>query len=246
MAFNDVTEPLAQLQDPAVRTEEILGQPFSNPGSVLDWTSPTHVVNEFIVQVTGYDMFGEAAKAFSGDWEQVWQAAGAYRNLANAMQDIGINVAHGNIELDASWDGNAADAAYAYFADLSAAISLQQLALNALADDYENAAEGTYRIADTIANLMEDALDAALVGAVGAAAGTATIETGIGFVTGWGVAAYEAYKITEIADKAKKLIALATTIIGTAVGGIQASSASTGALSKYPLRGVGYTHPGSA
>jgi uncharacterized protein YukE len=246
MAFNDIAEPVARLQDPAERTQEILGQPFSNPGSILDWTSPTHIVNEFVRQVVGYDIFGEAAKVFAGDWELVWQAAGAYRNLAEAMQDIGINVSSGNVELDASWNGNASDAAYRYFADLSAAISSQQLALNELAAAYEKAAEGTCRIADTVANIMKDIFDAALVGAVAASAGTATIETGVGFVTGWGIAAYEAYKIAELADKAKKLISIATTVIGTAVGEIQAASASSGVLAKYPLPGSGYKHPETA
>ncbi|HYN98953.1 MAG TPA: hypothetical protein VEU28_04705, partial [Actinomycetota bacterium] len=88
-------------------------------------------------------------------------------------------------------------------------------------------------------------LDAALIGAVAASAGTATIETGVGFVTGWGIAAYEAYKIAEMADQARKLIATASALIGTVVGEIQAASASTGTLSKYPLPSNGYRHPGS-
>lgn len=245
MAFNDVAEPASQLRAPAERTESILGQPFSNPASVLDWMSPSHIVNEFVKQVVGYDIFGEASKLFSGDWELVWQAAGAYRNLANAMQDIGVNVSHGNVELDYCWHGNAGDAAFMYFADLSATISAQQISLNALADSYEKAAEGTYRIGETVSGIMKDIMDAAMIGVVAASAGTATIETGVGFVTGWGVAAYEAYKIAEMADKARKLIATASALVGTVVGEIQAASASTGTLAKYPLPGSGYRHPGS-
>jgi hypothetical protein len=245
VSFHDVAEPVGRLRNPAERTESILGQPFSNPASVLDWASPSHVVNEFVKQIVGYDLFGEASKVFAGDWELVWQAAGAYRNLARAMQDIGMNVSHGTVELDASWGGNAGDAAFRYFADLSAAISSQQFALNALADSYETAAEGTYRIGETVSGLMKDIMDAAMVGAVAAAAGTATIETGVGFVTGWGIAAYEASRIAEMADKARKLIATASVIIGTAVGEIQAAAASTGTLSRYPLPGSGYRHPQS-
>lgn len=244
MAFNDVADPVGQLKAPAERTESILGQPFSNPASVLDWVSPSHIVNEFVKQAVGYDIFGEASKLFAGDWELVWQAAGAYRNLANAMQDIGVNVSHGNVELDYSWEGNAGDAAFMYFADLSSAISSQQISLNALADSYEKAAEGTYRIGETVSGIMKDIMDAAMIGAVAASAGTAAIETGVGFVTGWGVAAYEAYKIAEMADKARKLIATASAIVGTVVGEIQAASASTGTLAKYPLPGSGYRHPG--
>ncbi len=245
MAFHDVAEPVARLTSPAERTESILGQPFSNPASVLDWASPSHIVNEFVKQAVGYDIFGEASKAFSGDWEQVWQCAGAYRNLASAMQDIGVNVSYGNVELDGTWHGNAADAGFMYFATLSSAISSQQLALNDLAKSYETAAEGTYRISETVSGLMKDIFDAALIGVVAAAAGTATIETGVGFVTGWGIAAYEAYKIAEMADKARKLIATASALIGTVVGEVQAASASTGSLTKYLLPGGSHQHPGT-
>jgi methyl-accepting chemotaxis protein len=245
VAFNDVAEPVSQLRSPDERTESILGQPFSNPGSFLDWASPSHIVNEFVKTVVGYDLYGEAAKVFAGDWELVWRAAGAFRNLGNAMQDLGINVSHGNVELDAAWDGNANDAAFMYFADLSSAISSQRIALTELADKYEQAAEGTFRIGESVSGLMKDITDAAMIGAVAASAGTATIETGVGFVTGWGIAAYEAYKIAEMADKARKLIATASAVIGTVVGEIQSLSAETGVLSRYPLPGVGYRHPDS-
>ncbi|WP_305788401.1 hypothetical protein [Symbioplanes lichenis] len=243
MRFHDVAEPVRHLVDPARRTEQILGQPFSNPASVLDWASPSHIVNEFVKQAIGYDIFGEAAQAFAGDWHQVWQAAGACRNLAGAMQDIGINVSAGNVELDAHWQGNARDASYDYFARLSAAISAQQLALNAMADAYEKAAEGTYRIAETVSGIMKDIVDAAMIGAVAASAGTATIETGVGFVTGWGVAAYEAYKIAELAARARRLIATASALIGTVAGEIQAASTSTGILARHPLLSHPYQHP---
>ncbi|RZU51201.1 hypothetical protein EV385_3009 [Krasilnikovia cinnamomea] len=245
MAFNDVDDPVGQLKPPAERTEEILGQPFSDPGSILDWASPSHIVNEFVKQVVGYDVYGEAAKVFSGDWELVWQAAGAFRSLANALQSVGINVSHGNVELDTSWDGNAGDAAYTYFADLSGKISSQQLALNSLAASYEKAAEGTFRIGETVSGLLKDITDFAIVGALAAGAGTATIETGVGFVGGWGVAAYEGYKIIELADRVTKLIDNAYTIINAAVGEIETLSADIGAVGQYPLPGAGYRHPGA-
>ncbi|SNY58235.1 hypothetical protein [Paractinoplanes atraurantiacus] len=246
MAFNDVADPTRQLTDPAERTESILGQPFSNPASALDWLSPSHILNEFIKQACGYDIVGEAANVVAGDWEVVWQCAGAYRNLANAMQDIGVNVSYGNVALDATWHGNAADAAFMYFAELSSKVSGQQIPLNELAAQYETAAEGTYRIAETVSGIMKDMLDSAMIGVAAASAGTATIETGIGFVTGWGVAAYEAYKIAEMADNARKLIATASALIGGAVATIQSLAADTGTLSQHPLPDRAYTHPGPA
>ncbi|HEX8343533.1 MAG TPA: hypothetical protein VF657_02145, partial [Actinoplanes sp.] len=129
---------------------------------------------------------------------------------------------------------------------LSSKISVQQIALNELADQYETAAEGTYRIAETVSGIMKDIFDGAMIGVVAAAAGTATIETGIGFVTGWGIAAYEAYKIAELADNARKLIATASALIGGAVAAIQSTAANTGALTQHPLPDRAYAHPGPA
>ncbi|MEV4708809.1 WXG100 family type VII secretion target [Actinoplanes sp. NPDC049316] len=244
MAFADVEDPTGRLTDPAARTESILGAPFANPGSVMDWLSPTHIVNEFVKQLTGYDAFGEAAKVFAGDWEAVWKAAGAFSNLAAALQDIGINMSHGNLELDQAWDGRAAEAAYAYFTDLASAISSQQLVLYKLSEAYQKAAEGTYRQAEVYSGLMKDAYDAALVAALAASAGTATIETGIGAVTGYAIAAYETYKLLETLDKAKKIASTALTLMNEVVGLIQGLSADAGEFTKYPLPGGAYDHPG--
>lgn len=240
----DTENPTDRLTDPAARSESILGAPFANPGVVMDWLSPTHIVNEFVKQVTGYDAFGEAAKVFAGDWEDVWKAAGAFANLAEAMQDIGINLSHGNLELDQAWDGRAADAAYAYFTPLASAISSQQIALRQLSDAYIKAAEGTYRQAEVYSGLMKDAYDAALIAALAASAGTAAIETGVGAVAGYAVAGYELYKLLKLLDKAKKIESTAISIMNEAVGLIQGASADAGAFTKYPLPGGAYDHPG--
>ncbi|MFC7527574.1 hypothetical protein [Actinoplanes sp. GCM10030250] len=240
--FADAAEPLQHLTSPTGHSESILGQPFSSTAA-LDWLSPTHLVNEFVKTVSGYDVFGDAAAAVSGDWELVWQCAGAYRALAGALQDIGVNVSAGNIQLDQSWDGNAADAAYTCFTALSAAVSAQRIPLTELAKGYEQAAEGTYRLTEALSGLMKDIADSALIGALGAAVGTATIQTGVGFVTGWGVAAYEAYKIGQMTARAREIIAAGSAVIGTATGFIQSASGDTSALARHPLPQAAYHHP---
>lgn len=243
MAFADTAEPAGRLTDPAARSESVLGQPFANPGVAMDWLSPTHIVNAFIEQICGYDAFGEAAKVFAGDWEAVWKAAGALSNLAGAMQDIGVNLSHGNLELDRAWDGHAADAAYAYFTPLAAAVSAQQVPLGRLSEAYLKAAEGTYRQAEVYSGLMKDAYDAALVAAIAASAGTVTIETGVGAVAGYSIAAYEIGKLLQLLDKAKKVEATAISLINEVAGIIQAASADAGEFAEHPLPGA-YDHAG--
>jgi hypothetical protein len=63
--LQDSSEPTSFLVEPAQKANDILGQPLADPGMVLDWLSPTHIVNEFVKALCGYDFFGEAAKFLS-------------------------------------------------------------------------------------------------------------------------------------------------------------------------------------
>jgi hypothetical protein len=242
MGFTDPRDPTIHLTAPAARSESIWGQPFSNPGTVFDWFSPTHIINEFIKQAAGYDVVGDAAKVFGGDWETIWQAAGAIANLADAIHDIGINVTSGNLDLDAQWDGNAAESAYVYFMNLGSALSAQKESLTDLADSYLKAAEGAYRVAEAFSGILKDMGDAAMMGVIATSAGTAAIETGVGAVAGYAFAAYQAYRIYELGAKAKLVISTAYNAINLLAGEIQSMSADTGALARYPLPNA-YQHP---
>lgn len=246
MSFQDAQEPTTYLTNPTAKANEFLGQPFADPGTVLDWLSPTHIVNEFIKSLCGYDLFGEAAKFFSGDWEMVWNAGGAFSALAEACQAIGINLSSGNLRLDQSWEGNASDAAYVYFMELASAISAQQFALRKLAEQYCQAADGTWRLANLYSGILKDIYDAALIAALAAAAGTATIETVVGPIIGYSVAAYEAWKILTMIDRAKKIMDLALKGMNGIVGVIGATRAEAGEFLKHPLPRGAYDHPAVA
>ncbi|MFC7530133.1 hypothetical protein [Actinoplanes sp. GCM10030250] len=202
---------------------------------MFDWFSASHLINEFIKQACGYDVVGEAAKVFGGDWETVWEAAGAIRNLAHALPDIGVNVAQGNLDLDIAWDGNAAESAYLYFTSLGSALSEQRLSLTELADSYVKAAEGTFRVAESVSGILKDMGDAAMAGVIAAAAGTAAIETGIGAVAGYSYAAYQAWKVYNLGVDLKLIISTAYNVVFAVSGQIQSWSADTGALSRHPL-----------
>ncbi|MFI5493529.1 WXG100 family type VII secretion target [Actinoplanes sp. NPDC051859] len=83
------------------------------------------------------------------------KAAGAIANLGDALQDIGINTASGNLDLDNQWDGNASEAAYVYFTQLGATLSEQRQSLTGLAESYQKAAEGTFRIAESFSGILK-------------------------------------------------------------------------------------------
>lgn len=244
MSFQDSEEPKRFLAEPAERANLLLDQPFANPGFVLDWLSPSHHVGQFVKLVTGYDIFGEAAKVFAGDWESVWAAAGAFANLADAYQAIGMNVAAGNIDLDRSWDGRAGDAAYVYFKNMASSISSQQHGLHELARLYWKAAEGTWRQAELVSGILKDIGDAAIIALIAASAGTATAETGVGAVVGWGVAAAEAANILRLVNRAKAIMSTASNSMNLLLGEIQAVIGDAdGLMKKYPLPAGAYDHP---
>ncbi|GAA1646994.1 hypothetical protein [Actinoplanes couchii] len=245
MPYSDFAEPAQRLMTPEPHSTDILGQPFSNITVALDWLSLSHMINELVKQTTGQDVFGDAAMALSGDWESVWRSAGALRNLAAAFQDIGSNVTKGNLELDGDWDGNAADAAFVYFSDLGSALSEQYGPLMRLAEAYETAAEGTYRLQEGVSGILKDLMDSAAIAVIAASAGTAAIETGVGFVTGWAIAAYEAHRIIELTNDARKLIATASALVNGISGTIQSAAADVNVMVEQ-LPGAPYAHPGEA
>lgn len=74
-----------------------------------------------------------------GDWAAIWKFGDALNNLAECLQQLGINIQHRVLDLDPAWDGNASDAAYQYFSNLAAAVSGQQIALRDIGEKYHKA-----------------------------------------------------------------------------------------------------------
>ena len=100
----------------------------------------------------------------SGDWESLWKFGDAMANLAQCVQQIGINIQTGMIELDASWSGNASDAAYRHFSDLAAATSGQQFAIAKTEESYHKAALGAWQLSNQLGNILQALADKAILG----------------------------------------------------------------------------------
>ncbi|MCP2323379.1 hypothetical protein HDA40_001886 [Hamadaea flava] len=246
--FDDLTQPSSLLVPPPDKDDVLAfgGQPFADPGSLLDWLSPTHIVNQFVEQVTGYDVIGNAMMTFGGDWEFVWRAAGAFDTLGNTLAAIAQNIGSGNFTLDHHWGGNAADGAFAYFYALGVAAQDQHIPLQDMAKQYRIAAESTWRLGNVLNGVLEDIVDAAMVALVAASAGTAAIETGVGFVAGWAVAAYEAMKITRLVGEAKKIIDIAIDVMNGILGVIGTLKVHLSNFAKHPLPLSSYSSPATA
>ncbi len=218
---------------------------FSNPLDIFNYISPSAWLNDLLSKTVGWDIFGYVSEAFTGEWEALYKFGDVMNNLAQAMQQIGVEIQAGADELDGRWDGNAGDAAYIYFTQLATATSGQQTGLYAAGNGYHDAARGAWLLAGQVGNILQAIIDEGILMGIAVGAGTATLETGIGPVIGYSMAAYQAVQIINLANKASKIINTAGIALATAFGGGLEVAGQGGDLSAVPLPSAGYTPPGA-
>nr|WP_221375822.1 hypothetical protein [Actinoplanes polyasparticus] len=237
-------DPTRFLLEPA-KPDDSISQGFVNPIDLFNYVSPSAWLNAAIEKLTGVDVFGWMTDWLSGDWERLWKFGDAMANLAQCMQQMGINIQTGMLRLDASWDGNASDAAYKYFSDLAAATSGQQFAIAKTQDSYHKAAQGAWQLSNQLGNLLQALADKAILAGIAAAAGTALIETGIGAVAGYGAAALIVLDMLQLINDASVLINTAGTVILGLFGAVMDAAYQGGDLNAVPLPATAYTGPGN-
>ncbi|HEX6501586.1 MAG TPA: hypothetical protein VF054_21505 [Micromonosporaceae bacterium] len=235
-------QPTRHLVPPQPADPSISGG-YADPFDFFSILSPTDWIANFLIEITGWDPLGWICSSFMGDWQAFASCGIAYANLARACQDLGVNIQEGELRLEASWEGNAADAARAYFSDLAAKVSGMQIALDDAAQEYEKAARGAWLAANQVKNLLESIIDSAVIAAGCTAAGTALIETGAGAVVGYGLAALEVARITEMIARAGQIIQTAGMVIEGVAGTLVNLANQGGSLARYPLPAAAYHHP---
>jgi hypothetical protein len=165
-------------------------------------------------------------------------------NLAACLQQLAFNIQREVIDLDASWDGNASDAAYQYFSNLAAVLSDQHDPLNEIRDNYHKAAAGAWQLANQLGNILQALADRAILVGIAAAAGTITAESGVGAVVGYGVSALIIVDMLKLVNKASIIINTACIAIGGLFGAIMDGAYQGGAIAATPLPAVSYSKPG--
>ncbi|MCO8272866.1 hypothetical protein M1L60_19920 [Actinoplanes sp. TRM 88003] len=239
--MSDATRFLVAPSEP----DETVTNGFVNPVDIFNYLSPSAWINDIIEKTTGVDIFGLATDTFTGEWGALYRFGDAMGNLAQALQQVGIDIQTGAIDADRTWDGNASDAAYRYFSELAAATSGQQAALYDAAKGYHEAAKGAWQLSNQLGNLLQAIVDKAIIIGISAAAGTVTAETGIGAVAGYGVAAWQAVELVKLVNQASTIINTAGTVIMAAFGGGMTVAGRGGDLSAVPLPQAGYALPGA-
>ncbi|GAA2754891.1 hypothetical protein [Actinopolymorpha rutila] len=192
--FADVVDP----QENLVHPSGINGYPrtlLDSIDEVLALTSPSAWILELVYGTIGTDPFQEVAARLAGDWKCFADCVDLWRMLGDAYGAVATNLRRGNSLLDATWDGNAADAAFDYFRELTTYLDSLDRALKAGSEAYERLALLVWYGSKGLGELLQTLIDFALCAATAVAAGAATATTGVGPVVAAAVAAAALTKV---------------------------------------------------
>ena len=204
--------------------------PSSIPGDLMtvifttDWLSPSTTVSLLIGQLFGWDPLSETGKRFAGDWSAIDRVSGALTELADYQSNLASAISKASETAFDSWTGKAADAAEEYFGGFVSKARKAADQLRSASKEYKTLAIGMKAGADFLSGNYASIMDALLVAAIAFAAGTATAETGVGLLLGWGASAIAASRVLWLVREAWQILMQAETVwqvFTTAIGGAQ-------------------------
>jgi hypothetical protein len=244
MSFADTVEPVDNLKAPSTPDEFSKGIVGDSVSTVSDFLSPSEWVLEVIEFVFHFNPLEEAIAWFTGDWESYVKCGEMWANTGKFAKDVAMNLKAGNREMDATWNGNAADSAYVYFDELARKIDSLDENLKELQGAYNDVGLAVARGADLVKGLLEQLADEAIIAEVELTAGTLLAETGVGAVVGYAAAALEIAemiktwgRMTEAYSAAQEAVDVSTAAAGLVVGSLSV------ALKSFPVPGKSYDNP---
>lgn len=169
------------------------------PGDLL---SPS----EWIWTVSGWigtqsikdDLLG----VFGGRWVELYEFTHMLRGMGTMLEEMRGHVDSCAGALSVYWQGYAANSAQEYFIELSSTLGNAATQLTDASSNFSTFLQGVDDFLGTLADAAHGFIDALMVAAAAAAAGTITAETGVGALAGFGlsgisllVALNRAYKV---------------------------------------------------
>jgi uncharacterized protein YukE len=219
--FADVADPGGRLTDPGV-----VGQsPMWSINPLTDLVSPASWLRQVSVTLFGHDPFDEWARDLGGDWASYVHCGAAMSRAGQAAYDIGRNLLAGASHADAVWQGAAADAERAFQTSLGTATEQLNDACQEFSHLYGEAADAAADLRDVAGDLITDLIDALIMVNLASVAGTALVETGLGAIAGYGIAAYyatQAYQLYQEIARCYSIAGDTIEAVGAAVGTIHA------------------------
>ncbi|WP_336659093.1 hypothetical protein [Leucobacter sp. USHLN153] len=179
------------------------------PGDVL---SPSEWYWTVFGWVGAQNIKDQLVQAFGGRWIDLYEFKHTLKGLSDMLLDVSGNVEAAAGALSVYWQGYAANSAQSYFAELVEKLRDAANEIGEASDNFNSFLEGVEAEFDVLSGAAYAFMDAVIVAAVAAAAGTATAETGVGAVAGWGVAGlsllYAANRAKKVWDGVQDLLTL--------------------------------------
>lgn len=236
-AFADVAEPGRHLTNPAYA----VGIDMWSINPLADLISPAAWLRQITIWIFNYDPLEGWASDLSGDWKAYTHCALAIQHIGAATHDIGANLLAGAKDVPGVWRGNAAEAEQEFQLALGLAAAGLQSACRTYHDLYMQAAAAVKGLADVAAGMISDLIDLLIIINVAAAASTALIETGVGAVAGYGVAAYYIWQAYDLYKDISKVYGACEDTVKAVAGSIGVVKASL-AVGDLPAPAP-YKHP---
>jgi uncharacterized protein YukE len=245
--FSDVAEPTTHLAAPKKPEDMSQGPLLDMFNDASDLISPSYWVLEAYNAIFGFNPLDEVTQWFAGDWESFAECASVWQNMGKACDEVAKNLKAGNAELDATWNGNAADSAYVYFDELAKKLASCKETLDSLHGTYESIAHAAYSAAEAIKGVLGGIIDGLVITSVELASGSLLAWTGAGALIGYGLAALEVTRVLKLWGDATALFAKAQGFVNGGVGLIEGAGAEICAHFKnFPTVGGQYDHPAVA
>jgi hypothetical protein len=193
-ALSGATEPTLHLKPPNYLSEITTYQldPY------LDLLSPTAWIRQACFSVLGHDPLEFWCTQVSGDWDAFVYVSIAWAHVGAATEDVGRSLIAGAAGVASVWRGNAAEAEQEYQLRLGEAIMALGPACREYSERYMEAAEAARNFFPPASDLVAQFLDLVILAHLSAAAGTLLIETGIGAIAGFAVAAFYVSRAIEV------------------------------------------------
>ncbi|PID98018.1 MAG: hypothetical protein CSA82_01560 [Actinobacteria bacterium] len=164
-------------------------------GTFTDW------VLDAILGAGEHDPFKAIGDLIAGDWEKISLASDALSKLGDYYTCLEEELRERVLKIDADWNGGASDAAQHSLKKTADSFGEVAEKLSGLSKDYNTVAIGVFQTADVLTGLLRSLADWGIAAAIAAAAGTATAETVVGAIAGWGVAGWSVWKMLNIVEE---------------------------------------------
>lgn len=192
---------------------------------LTDLLSPAAWIRQVAVWLFGVDPFEPWLMAYSGDWHAYAHCIAAWPHIGAAATAVGGNLITGAADVSTAWRGNAAEAEQEFQLALGGAATALGPACDEYARLYPKAVDACQQLYEATGGLVEQLIDTLIIVNVAGVVGTATIETGIGAVTGYAAAAYYTWQAYKLYQEISRLYGAAETAIRLLAAQIEAVQA---------------------